>query len=454
MFLMRGLVADGRVLGGFFKSRQWQRVGLPSVVALVAGWCVLFGISGNLAILLLLAGLAGLVCSAWFYVRYVVETQGLLAVLPSFVRESLLNRSLVEVVRSPPGGRQRRGSRGVAQRARPSVGASVGMAAAQVGGVVALSAFLGAVDDQNFSQFLGELPRSVRRLVTRRGALLDILPPGIRDLMLPRAAGPDPPAPRSHQGGKGGGKSASGWAEPAQLEAPMDAKAAGAILADAPALDESIEALEANENKEQRAGPAPVDAKARPGARSRPRRRQTTQLPLSRQSISTTVRAFRGLATRFAMSYYRPAAQQIQRTVNTATRGVLTSALRPFEAISSGSLACAAGASTGAFVLQLVLMRRARLRTVRLIEALLYALTILAMGGVSVVASLRYLARRLRARRGRPAGIRQASDGVAVSWLGSGATWVSENRLPIGVAAGSVLMVLWRLRWLRRRLRM
>mmetsp|Transcript_37177 Transcript_37177/g.60386 ORF Transcript_37177/g.60386 Transcript_37177/m.60386 type:complete len:277 (-) Transcript_37177:34-864(-) len=189
--------------------------------------------------------------------------------------------------------------------------------------------------------------------------------------------------------------------------------------------------------------------------RSSMRRGEEKKITVSNRDINQTMRATEWLVYNLIWAMYKPieraAVSLGQESLNEAARSFFSL----FNSIDQRHVNMAGGVSVSALCLQLVFVKRSRLRTLRVAELVLYFLTLLVLSGALSVTAMKAVVARIlgpgrrRPRFDRSSRGRDGGEERAVSLLTHTSRWVEEHKLLICTGAGTVAL----LTWLRRRLR-
>eukprot|EP00465_Bigelowiella_longifila_P006600 CAMPEP_0185259302 /NCGR_PEP_ID=MMETSP1359-20130426/8100_1 /TAXON_ID=552665 /ORGANISM="Bigelowiella longifila, Strain CCMP242" /LENGTH=420 /DNA_ID=CAMNT_0027845155 /DNA_START=87 /DNA_END=1349 /DNA_ORIENTATION=- len=416
-------------------------------------------------------GFIGLLYAAYTAMERKIRTDGLLAILPASVERSITRQSILDVLRPPAPEDQRSFAE------NPIV---------QTGGVLAAAALISSVDEQNFAHFFRSLPDSMQNLLTMDGGIYRLLPRPAQVLLLP-ARGDDSKSPEGELSPSSQLRRTDSARPSSKLLLTredsfgltdmkgrvlhsLEAEAKGSrvpILVRATRLADAPEGKESKNDEDHKsafqrsqdspprfAGPTVgrIDSKRRLGRR----RTEEKKITLSDRDINQTMRAAESMIYNLVWAMYKPAERAVvslgQESMNEAARSFVSL----FSAIDQRHVNVVGGVSVSALCLQLVFVKRSRLRTLRVAELVLYFLTLLVLSGALSMTAIKAVAarilgryqRRSRAHRSNNQG-HEGRRGRGISLFTQTGGWIENHKLLICTGAGTIAL----LTWLKRRLR-
>eukprot|EP00471_Norrisiella_sphaerica_P005371 CAMPEP_0184481512 /NCGR_PEP_ID=MMETSP0113_2-20130426/3062_1 /TAXON_ID=91329 /ORGANISM="Norrisiella sphaerica, Strain BC52" /LENGTH=391 /DNA_ID=CAMNT_0026860681 /DNA_START=21 /DNA_END=1193 /DNA_ORIENTATION=- len=376
-----------------------------SVIVCVMGWCLLLGFTGNLALLMLLAGIFGFVWSAWKSAQHRIEREGLVAILPSSVSNIVLHRSVLEILRPQPEGPHRPSSTAL------SSSYWTDSPVLQTGGVAVAAAILSFIDEDSFAFFFTSLPQSIQNLLTMEGGIYFLLPRNAQRLIAPdnRHLRRNVESQLNHTTST---KLHQASAKMTANGIMLDSKHANAntCCSTATRLADAPEGKDINGNLERKEArhlsPVRDDNKATIGE---------SKLVLSRRDMDRTVEAAESLVYRLIRSMYEPAERQLISVAQSTASEAFRSFFSIFQSVDQRQVNAVGGISLLSLLLQLAFVKKARNRTWKLAEVLLYVLTLLTITGSISLTALRKIAMTMLTRRRRSALNESARAGAAQS---------------------------------------
>eukprot|EP00954_Amorphochlora_amoebiformis_P023327 1359377-Amorphochlora_amoeboformis.AAC.1 len=149
------------------RSEELMLLRYASITSVIVGWFILMGLRGSLAVLMMVAGIVGVVWAAAQDFKLRVEEKGLVDMLPAGLRDVTMDRSIMEILRPVV----------------PWVDTTMFV---QTGGMFVVSGILAFIDESKYQDFLSKLPGDLQRLLKRRGGIYHMLPSVVQKHMLPK----------------------------------------------------------------------------------------------------------------------------------------------------------------------------------------------------------------------------------------------------------------------------
>jgi len=154
---------------------------------------------------------------------------------------------------------------------------------------------------------------------------------------------------------------------------------------------------------------------------------------------------------KLTFSQYEPAERQLISVAQSTASEAFRSFFSIFQSVDQRQVNAVGGISLLSLLLQLAFVKKARNRTWKLAEVLLYVLTLLTITGSISLTALRKIAMTMLTRRRRSALNESARAGAAQSrrFADRAAQWISDHKLTICTGTGTVVLLTW-LRKFRR----
>mmetsp|Transcript_31441 Transcript_31441/g.55341 ORF Transcript_31441/g.55341 Transcript_31441/m.55341 type:complete len:442 (+) Transcript_31441:45-1370(+) len=430
-------------------------VSFLSAALVVLGWWILLGLTGHIALFFMAAGICGLGWSYWVKIERKVQKDGLLSILPASVASVAAERSILEILRPGPS----------SSEVPTSNTSNILAPIVEFGGLAAFSALVSAADDESFSTFFSRLPRSMKIILTRKGGIYYVLPRTVQSFLAPNgidrvnrpAILPAQPRPRNLQKSsqvstfeaKHAVDAANGKIKPKLADVP--AEEVGEARSDAPTsppvngdMKGNVPVLQprctTQERKQNKSLPSVKEEK-----------RVVQKVVLTRKDVEKTKNAAGGLVRDAAYNVYRPAEKAVVNLFSNAVKKILNSIARSAAATNSSQIVMAGGTSLLVLLLQLLSVKRARGRTLRILELLVYFVSLLVLGGTASAGFIKFAASMWLRGRGRHYIPTTRQRGThSQSPIASSFEWASSNKLTtIGMSASVISFMAWARRSMR-----